>query len=174
MEMNEMENLQQVLTEQILNLVPAPEPTAEEIPFQDLYLDGTEPDNSRWRALLEPYLAKAKTFEIHCWNEETEWVALALQYGTLKETDWQYGQIITGAVTPEFCEMLLSQPKPADTEIYNKMTPFFTIVFGNTLHSSHYGTEIVISKAIREKETAVDRILDRMEDIAIVHRNIRC
>ena len=56
-EMNEMENLQQAMKKQILNLKPAPEPTAEEIPFQDLYLDGTEPDNSHWRALLEQYLA---------------------------------------------------------------------------------------------------------------------
>ena len=136
-----MENLQQALTEQILNLAPAPEPTAEEIPFQDLYLDGTEPDNSRWRALLEPYLAKAKTFEIHCWNEEAEWIALALQYGALKETDWQYGRIVTGAVTPEFCEMLLGLPKPVDTEIYNKMTPFFQIFLDGDFQSCHYGTE---------------------------------
>ena len=136
-----MENLQQALTEQILNLAPAPEPTAEEMPFQDLYLDGTEPDNSRWRVLLEPYLAKAETFEIHCWNEETEWIALALQYGTLKETDWQYGRIITGAVTPEFCEKLLGLPKPVDRTICNKMTPFFQIFLDGDFQSCHYGTE---------------------------------
>ena len=35
------------------------------------------------------------------------------------------------------------------------------------------GGVIIISKAIREKESVIDRILDRMEDIAIVHRNIR-
>ena len=136
-----MENLQQAMKKQILNLKPAPEPPADAAPFQDLYLDGTEPDNSRWRALLEQYLAKAETVEIHCWNEEAEWIALALQYGTLKETDWQYGRIITGAVTPEFCEMLLSQPKPADTEIYNKMTPFFQIFLDGDFQSCHYGTE---------------------------------
>ena len=82
--------------------------------------------------------------------------------------------MIQGWITKEFLAYLTESKKPQDTEIYNKMTPFFTIVFGNTLHSSHYGTEIVISKAIREKEATVDRILDRMEDIAIVHRNIRC
>ena len=47
-------------------------------------------------------------------------------------------------------------------------------VSGQIRHGTTSGTEIVISKAIREKETTVDRILDRMEDIAIVHRNIRC
>ena len=67
---------------------------------------------------------------------------------------------------------LTEAKKPTDTEIYNKMTPFFTIVFGNKLHSEHYGTEIIISKVIREKQPAVDRILDQMSDIGTVHRNI--
>ena len=52
------------------------------------------------------------------------------------------------------------------------MTPFFTIVFGNKLHSEHYGTEIIVSKVIREKQPAVDRILDQMSEIGTVHRNI--
>ena len=52
------------------------------------------------------------------------------------------------------------------------MTPFFTIIFGNKLHSEHYGTEIIISKATREKTRSVERILDQMEDFAVVHRNI--
>ena len=67
---------------------------------------------------------------------------------------------------------LTESKKPEDTEIYNKMTPFFTIIFGNKLHSEHYGTEIIISKAIREKTRSVDRILDQMESVAVVHRNI--
>ena len=98
----------------------------------------------------------------------------ALQFGYKVTSSWKGGTVIQGRITKEFLSYLTESKKPQDTEIYNKMTPFFTIVFGNTLHSSHYGTEIVISKAIREKETTVDRILDRMEDIAIVHRNIRC
>ena len=53
-----MDDLKQALTDQILDLKPAPEPPADAVPFQDLYLDGTEKDNSRWRALLERYLAK--------------------------------------------------------------------------------------------------------------------
>ena len=46
-----------------------------------LALDATEPDNQRWKALVEQYAKTAASFEIHCWNEETEWIALALQYG---------------------------------------------------------------------------------------------
>ena len=136
-----LDDLQQALAGLTLDLKPAPILPADAVPFQDLYLDGTEPDNTRWQALLDEYLARAKTFEIHCWNEETDWIELALQYGTLKEADWQHGHIITGAVTPEFCAMLLGQPKPADTEIYNKMTPFFQIFLDEDFQSCHYGTE---------------------------------
>ena len=136
-----MDDLKQALTDQILDLKPAPEPPADAVPFQDLYLDGTEKDDSRWRALLEEYLAKAETFEIHCWNEETEWIELALGYGTLKEADWRYGRIITGAVTPAFRELLLSLPKPVDTELCNKMTPYFQIFLDGDFQSCHYGTE---------------------------------
>ena len=39
--------------------------------------------------------------------------------------------------------MLLSQPRPADREAYNKMTPFFN-VFLDDFQSSHYGTELFI------------------------------
>ena len=47
---------------------------------------------------MAEHLKTAKTFEIHCWKEETEWIDCALQYGTRKESDWQYGTIITGPV----------------------------------------------------------------------------
>ena len=80
--------------------------------------------------------------------------------------------MIRDRITREFLSFLTEAKKPTDTEIYNKMTPFFTIVFGNKLHSEHYGTEIIISKVIREKQPAVDRILDQMSEIGTVHRNI--
>jgi len=92
--------------------------------------------------LITEALKNAKTFEIHCWNEETEWIELALKYGKLKEDDWKYGKIITGKVTTEFIEMILAQPKPADIEAANKMTPFWGIFLDDTFQSSHWGTEI--------------------------------
>lgn len=67
---------------------------------------------------------------------------LALQYGNHKQTDWAFGKIVSGSVTPEFLQMLLGLPKPTDTEIYNKMTPFFSIFFDNGFSSEHYGTEL--------------------------------
>ena len=109
-----------------------------------IYFDKTEKDNSKWLGLLKEALKTAKTFEIHCWNEEDEWIEVALQYGKLKESDWTYGKMITGEVTPEFADMLLTMPKPQDTEIENKITPFFNVFLDSGFQSSHYGTEVVI------------------------------
>ena len=82
-----------------------------------IYFDRTEKDNSKWLELLKEALKTAKSFEIHCWN---------------------------GEVTPEFADMLLTMPKPQDTEIENKMTPFFNVFLDSGFQSSHYGTEVVI------------------------------
>ena len=42
--------------------------------MQAVYLDRSETTDSRWKALVAERLKTAKTFEIHCWNEETEWI----------------------------------------------------------------------------------------------------
>ena len=107
-------------------------------------LDRAETNNGKWMSYIMSALDGAKTFEIHCWNEEIEWIELALQYGALKDGDWRYGKIIVGDVTPEFVQMLLGQPKPVDTEIYNKMTPFFNVFLGDKFQSCHYGTELYL------------------------------
>ena len=115
--------------------------------MKEIYLERTETDNSVWLSLIEVAIKTAKRYEIHCWNEETEWIEFALQYGTLKESTWRYGKIIEGEVTPEFVTMILDMPKPTDTEIYNKMTPFFNIFLDDTnFQSCHYGTEIYIEE----------------------------
>ena len=132
------------------------------------------PGKKWWNEIVRACAVVGDPFEIHCWSDERTETKAALQFGHKVTSSWSGGTVIQGRITKEFLSYLTGSKKPQDTEIYNKMTQFFTIVFGNTLHSSHYGTEIVISKAIREKETTVDRILDRMENIAIVHWNIRC
>ena len=109
---------------------------------ESVYFDYSEKDNTRFLSLITDALKNAKNFEIHCWNEETEWIELALKYGNLKEDDWKYGKIITGEVTAEFIEMILAQPKPTDIEAANKMTPFFNVFLDDTFQSSHWGTEI--------------------------------
>jgi len=95
-----------------------------------------------WRDIVKDLSKNAKTFEIHCWNEETEWIELALKYGTVKEDSWKLGKVISGDITEEFINMLINLPRPTDTEIYYKRTPFFSIFFDNGFSSEHYGTEI--------------------------------
>lgn len=131
-----------VLTDLVGELKPTPAIPVNVFFQNTLYLDYTEKDNHRWLSIIKDALQTAKTFEIHCWNEESEAIALALEYGTFKETDWWYGKVIVGAVTTAFADMLLSQPKPSDIEAANKMTPFFNIFFDNGFQSCHWGTEL--------------------------------
>ena len=137
------EDLKKALSGAIMDLKPAPIQD-ETVEFEEVTLDRSEADNSKWLYYVKSALKDAKTFEIHCWNEETDWIELALQYGSLKDDDWQHGKIIVGDVTPEFVQMLLNQPKPTDTEIYNKMTPFFNVFLDDNFQSCHYGTELYI------------------------------
>ena len=137
-----MKELINKLTALVDVLKPAPVEPVESKLTESTYFDYTEKDNTRFLALITEALKNAKNFEIHCWNEESEWIGLALKYGKLKEDDWKYGKIITGEVTAEFIEMILSQPKPTDIEAANKMTPFFNIFLDDTFQSSHWGTEI--------------------------------
>ena len=137
------EDLKKALSDATLDLKPAPFPDGPP-DFEMVTLDRSETDNNKWLAYITDAVKKAKTFEIHCWNEETEWIELALQYGKLKDDDWRHGKIITGDVTTEFVQMLLSQPKPTDTAIKNKMTPFFNVFLDDKFQSCHYGTELYL------------------------------
>ena len=130
-------------------------------------------DKKWWNEIVRACAVVGDPFDIHCWSDESAEVKAALQFGHKVPSTWREGTVIRGRITKEFLNFLTEAQKPKDTDIYNKMTPFFTIIFGNTLHSEHYGTEIIISRVIREREQSIDRILDQMEDIAIVHRNIR-
>lgn len=98
--------------------------------------------NEEWRTIMSEKLKSAGRFEIHCWNEEEKEIEMALRYGRLKETGWSYGKVIEGKGTEEMAAFLLSLPKPTDTEVYNKMTPFFSIFLDNGFSSEHYGTEL--------------------------------
>lgn len=134
----------------------------------------TYPEKAWWNDIVRACAVIGDPFEIHCWSDERAEVKAALRFGHKVSSTWRDGTVVQGRITKEFLSFLTESKKPEDTEIYNKMTPFFTIIFGNKLHSEHYGTELIISRVIREKEGAVDRVLDQMKDIATVHRNIRC
>ena len=135
-------------------------------------VDRNYPDKKWWNEIVRACAVIGDPFEIHCWSDEREETKAALQFGYKVTSSWRGGTVIQGRITKEFLSYLTESKKPEDTEIYNKMTPFFTIIFGNKLHSEHYGTEIIISKAIREKARNLERIWDQMEDFAVVHRNI--
>ena len=137
-----MKDLEKTLTELISGLKPLSLPSVTVSEHWFIEFDGTEKDNRMWLSHIADALKSAKTFEIHCCNEETQWIDIALRYGVLKASDWKYGKIIVGNVTPEFTSFLLGLPKPTDTELCNKMTPFFTIVLDNGFCSAHYGTEL--------------------------------
>lgn len=132
------------------------------------------PDKKWWNEIIRSCAVIGDVFEIHCWSDEPAEAKAALRFGHKVTSTWRDGVVIRGRITKEFLAYLMESPKPEDIDIYNKMTPFFTIIFGNTLHSEHYGTEIIISRVIRERVRTVDRILDQMENVAIVHRNIHC
>ena len=138
-------DLEKVLAEKIFDM-KVNEITPCETENLPVYFDRTEKDNSKWLEMLEKALKSAKTFEIHCWNEENEWIDVALNYGTIKKSDWKYGKIVTGNVTQEFSDMLLGMSKPTDIEIYNKMTPFFNVFLNDGFQSSHYGTEVYVEE----------------------------
>ena len=137
------DDLKNALSRAMMDLKPATIPD-DPPQFEMVTLDKSEQDNHKWLSYVAAALNSAKTFEIHCWNEESMWIELALRYGKLKDDDWRYGKIITGDVTPEFVQMLLSQPKPTDIELENKMTPFFNVFLDNKFQSCHYGTELYI------------------------------
>lgn len=99
-------------------------------------------DYNEWRKIMAEELSSATAFEIHCWNEEHECIDLAMQFGSKKDFKWDYGTVIEGEVNQKFIKWLMGLPKPDDTEIYNKMTPFFTIALNNGFWSEHYGTEL--------------------------------
>ena len=94
-------------------------------------------DKHWWNDLVKACAVVGDTFEIHCWSDETAEIMAALRYGQKVKTSWSGGTVIRGRITREFLSFLTEAKKPTDTEIYNKMTPFFTIVFGNKLHSEH-------------------------------------
>ena len=97
----------------------------------------------RWKHLMAEELKKSCRFEIHCWSDETAEIRMALAYGIIKATDWAYGTVITGEVTPDFIHFLLSLPEPDGNDLAaRRMTPFFTIALDDGFWSEHYGTEL--------------------------------
>ena len=76
--------------------------------LQQIEFDDLQPENTEWAEIMGSKLKDAKRFEIHCWEDETEEIAMALRCGELKETDWRGGKVTAGAITPELIGLLLT------------------------------------------------------------------
>ncbi len=127
-------------------------------------------DNYFWKELIKIFAVIGQTFEIHCWNNETSEIALALQLGKQKLEDWEYGVIIEGVIDTNFIDMLCNIEKPLNIDMPNKMTPFFSIFF-NGFSSEHYGTEIHIFSESKDK-SKLNKLLDQMQDYAQIDEYI--
>lgn len=75
-----------------------------------------------------------------CWKEEAELRAAGLRAGEGNRLAVGAGGGGPGGLG--VCPVAPGLPKPADTEVYNKMTPFFSIFLDSGFYSSHYGTEL--------------------------------
>ena len=73
---------------------------------------------------------KVQTFSIHCWSDEIDEINHALLYGSIQDSDWAYGAIISGKITPSFIDFILSyEPAPCSkTGTKEKMTQFLNVV----------------------------------------------
>lgn len=114
--------------------------------FDTMTLDGLDAEGNlaRWRDTTARFACTARTFEIHCWEDEGEALALALRCGEVRPCSWPGGVVVSGEVTPGFVRFLLALPRPAGDDPCRKMTPFFSIFFDNGYSSEHYGTELHI------------------------------
>lgn len=111
--------------------------------MKPIAFDPTQPDAfGEWKRLLALYLAKSHTFEIHCWQDELDAMETALRFGAVQPSDWMGGVVVAGEVTQAFRDLLLSLPRPADREVYPKVTPFFNIMLDGGFCAEHYGTEL--------------------------------
>ncbi len=111
--------------------------------IETITLDGLDRagNHQKWQALVQQFALSACRFEVHCWEDEADAIALALAHGEEVPRDWPHGRVFAGTVTPAFVQQLLTLPLP---EAEDQLTPFFSIFFDNGFSSEHYGTEINI------------------------------
>ncbi len=130
-------------------------------------------DNGWWLRLLREYVTLGEPFRARCWQDEAEQAQSLLRFGRLAPSPWRGGVVIEGTVTRELLCFLGAQPKPIRTaDGYNRMTPFFTLEFGSTLFSEHYGTEITLIHPPHQTSPAVEAILQALADHATIHRDV--
>ena len=136
-----------------------------------IQVGGAKRDKLWWNELVRCCGVIGEPFEIHCWSDERAETALALRFGERARSSWHEGTVIRGKITREFLKFLTDEPKPEDTAVYNKMTPFFSLFLGDVLYSEHYGTEVTITRCVTDNWQEIDGVLRALEDCAVIHRN---
>ena len=126
-----------------------------------------------WKNMVQGVLTanKVQTFSIHCWSDEIDEINHALLYGSIQDSDWAYGAIISGKVTPGIIDFILSYESALCSKIgtYEKMTPFFMWCW-NHIPSVHYGRKISI-KHMDIRKGNIRRTIKILfgEDWVIIH-----
>ena len=128
--------------------------------MQSIQLISRIDNNKWWKDLFIHYASKGESFEIRCWDEETESIDLIKKFGTVQKSQTTKEIIVTGYITNELIDLIVKEDMPKDQSIYNKMTQFFTINIDKAFSSCHYGTEIYID----EDENFAKKILDEVKE----------
>ena len=112
-----------------------------------------------WISLFSLFLKEGDVFEIRCWNEERDEIAMAMSLGNSASQREGFETSITGKISSDMIRKMTALPEPKDKQNYNKMTPFFTIDIAPHFHSEHYGTEVFLSDLTSDEVTLVKNII---------------
>lgn len=134
-------------------------------------VDDLTPNNQWWKELFRLYARSGEYFEIHCWSDEAEELALAKRYGSTACYAMPDIKIVHGILTDELIRLFLLEEKPADCSCYNKMVPFFTVRIGSAYSSEKYGTEVLVTSKGPSQEESIKRIISTIADHAKLFRS---
>lgn len=134
-------------------------------------VDDLTPDNHWWKEIFRLYARSGEYFEIHCWSDEAEELALAKRYGSAACYSMPDIKIVHGILSDELIRFFLQEEKPADRSCYNKMVPFFTVRIGSTYSSEKYGTEVLVTSMGSSQEESIKRIISNIADHAKLFRS---
>ena len=106
-----------------------------------LALDATEPDNQRWKALVEQYAKPPLPLKSTAGTKKQSGSRLRCNTAITSKPIGRSARSFPGRSRRNFSKCFSACPNHRH-EIYNKMTPFFSIFFDNGFSSEHYGTEL--------------------------------
>ena len=112
-----------------------------------------------WKNLISLFLKEGHAFEIRCWNEEQDEIAMAAAFDNSSPKTEGFETSVVGEISSDMIYKLTTLPKPRDKQNYNKMTPFFTITIAPHFHSEHYGNEVFLCDLTSDEVVQVKNII---------------